>query len=63
MWPKEFIREVLEAMPDTATFAELLDEIRLAVALEESAQDLREGNLIPHAEVKERMRRKFGCKE
>src|SRR5260221_159463 len=52
--PKTLIREIVDGMPDTATLAEIVDEIRLGVALEESMQDIREGNVISNAEMKAR---------
>jgi hypothetical protein len=47
-------------MPDTASFADLIDEIKWAVALEESERDIREERVSSQDEVRERMRRRFG---
>jgi hypothetical protein len=55
--PKALVREVLDRMPENASFQEIVDEIRLLIALEESAQEIRDGKGIPQSEAMERTRR------
>jgi hypothetical protein len=54
--PKTVVREALDRMPENATFAEIVEQIQILAALEQSEREIRDGKLSDHAEVKERAR-------
>jgi predicted transcriptional regulator len=54
---KKQVRDVLDRMPDNMSFSQIVDELAMIAALEESIEDLREGRTLTHAEVMERMNR------
>jgi hypothetical protein len=56
MSPKAFVREIVDGMSEHASLAEILDQIRLEVSLEQAENDIRAGNLISHEELKARSR-------
>jgi len=58
---KKQVRDVLDRMPENMTFAEIVDELAMIAALEESMEDLRQGRTLTHEEVMERMK-KWGSK-
>lgn len=53
---KKQVRDVLDRMPDNMSFAEIVDELAMIAALEESIEDLRQGRTLTHTEVMERMK-------
>ena len=55
--PKAIVREVLDRMPENASLPEIAEEIAILAALEEAEQDIREGRVSSHADVKERARK------
>lgn len=55
--PKTVLREALDRMPDSASYAEIIEELRILAALEESAQEIRDGKGVPQAEAKARTAR------
>ena len=55
--PKTLVREALDRMPENASFEEIMDEIGILAGLERAEQDIREGRVSPHAEVKERAKK------
>ena len=56
MLPKAFVRGIVDGMPDDASLADIVGQIRLEVSLEQAEQDIRDGKLSPHDEVKARAR-------
>jgi predicted transcriptional regulator len=51
MTGKERALEILQTLPDDATWEEVLDAFHLDVALEESIAAVERGDVIPHEEV------------
>jgi predicted transcriptional regulator len=56
--PKKIVRDALDRMPENMTLAQILDELALVAALEESMEDLRQGRTLTHEEVMERMKQR-----
>ena len=54
--PKTIVRSLLNRMAEDASFAEIVEEIRIAAALEEAFEDVREGRVSSHEEFKERLK-------
>lgn len=55
--PKTIVRQVIDRMPENATFREIAEEIAILSALEDAEEDIREGRVSSQEEVKERARR------
>lgn len=55
--PKKIIRDALDRMPENLTLTQILDELALVAALEESMEDLRQGRYTTQEEVMERMKK------
>ena len=55
--PKKIVRDALDRMPENATLPEIVDELAMIAALEESMEDFRQGRFSPQADVMERMKR------
>lgn len=47
--------DLIQRMPDTATTADILDELFFKEQIERGLQDVAEGRTISHAEFKERL--------
>jgi len=56
MSPKAFVRQIVDEMPDDASLADIVDQIRLEVSLEQAEQDIRDGKWSPRDDVKARAR-------
>jgi predicted transcriptional regulator len=52
--PKNVVREVLDRLPENATFREIAEEIAILTALVEGAEDIRAGRVSSHTDVKHR---------
>lgn len=52
---KEMAREVIEHLPDTATFDDLMYEFYVRQKIEAGLQAANEGRTIPHDEAKRRL--------
>ncbi len=52
---KEMAREVIEHLPDTATFDDLMYEFYVRQKIEAGLQAANEGHTIPHDEAKRRL--------
>ena len=52
---KEEALELIRRMPDTATTADILDELYFKEQVERGLQDVLEGRTISHQELKERL--------
>jgi predicted transcriptional regulator len=55
--PKAVVREMLDRLPENATFAEIAEEIAILTALEAAEDDIRAGRVSSDEEVKERARK------
>ena len=49
--------EIIEKMPDTATTADILDELFFKEQVDRGLQDVIEGRTVSHEELKERLAR------
>ncbi len=56
MTGKQRMVEILDTLPDEATWEDVLDAIRLDLALAESIAEAERGEVIPHEEVMQGMR-------
>lgn len=56
MSPKAAAREVIDRLPENATLHEIIEELRILDALEESVREIEEGKGIPQAEAMRRTR-------
>jgi len=61
MTPKQFLIEVLSALPDDASLDDVLEELRLAQALWESLQAGERGEVTPHAVVMARLQERVAA--
>lgn len=55
--PKIVLRDAIDRMPDSASYAQIIEELSILAALEESAQEIRDGKGVPQAEAKARTAR------
>ncbi len=53
---KEEALELIRRLPDTATTADILDELYFKEQVDRGLQDVLEGQTISHQELKERLR-------
>ena len=56
MTGKQRMSEILDTLPDDANWDDVLDAIRLDLALEESIASAERGEVIPHEEVMQSVR-------
>ena len=54
---KAVVREILDRLPENATFPEIAEEIAIQAAFDEAEEDIREGRVYSNAEMKERARK------
>lgn len=54
--PKIAVREVLDGLPENATLHEIIEELQILNALEESDRQFEDGKGIPQAEAMRRTR-------
>lgn len=54
---KSMIRAAMGVLPEDATIAEIAEEAAILQAIEESEEEVRLGQTIPHAEVMERSKK------
>lgn len=52
MTTKEIAVKTIERLPDSATWADIEERVRFIAAIEKGLQDIRNGRIIPHEEVK-----------
>jgi len=53
--PKQAIRAIVDALPDDASYEEILAELALDRLVERGLADARSGRLVPDAAARERM--------
>jgi predicted transcriptional regulator len=54
---KEEVIELIEKMPDDCTVEDILYELYLKQKVDKGLQDIQEGRVVEHEEVKQRMSR------
>ena len=54
---KEEVIELIEKMPDDCTVEDILYELYLKQKVDQGLQDIQEGRIVEHEEVKQRMSR------
>lgn len=52
---KEEVIQLIEKMPDDCTVEDILYELYLKQKVDEGLQDIKEGRVVKHEEVKQRM--------
>ena len=52
MTTKEIAIESLRDLPESASWLDIEERIRFLAALEKGREDIRQGNLVPHEQVK-----------
>jgi predicted transcriptional regulator len=52
---KEKMKEVIDSMPDDASYADIMRELAFDQMVEHGMQDVKENNTISHEEIKERI--------
>jgi hypothetical protein len=60
---KEVVLATLKEMPDTATLAEILDELELQLAVDESIQEIESGHYYTQQEIEDHFLRGFPLPE
>jgi hypothetical protein len=55
MTPKQRTIQVLGTLPEDSSYSELQEEVKILAALEEAECSIREGRVVPHEEVKQRL--------
>lgn len=55
MTTKEFAVKAIQQMPDTTTWEEIEERIRFLAAIEKGRREIRDGKVVPHQEVKDRL--------
>ena len=53
MSTKELALNTIQELPDDASFNEIEERIRFLAAIEKGRGDVRAGNVVPHAEVRD----------
>ena len=56
MTNKQLVMKTVRQMPDEATMEEILERIEILAAIKEGEEDADAGRLIPHEEVKRRVK-------
>ena len=56
MSTKELALETIRNLPDSVSWEEIEKRIQFLAAVERGRQDVREGKVIPHQEVKENLK-------
>ena len=57
MSTKEIALASIQELPDTATWEEIEERVRFLAAIEKGRQDIREGKVVPHEEVRAQLDR------
>ena len=56
MSTKELALETIRKLPDTVSWDEIEERIQFLAAIERGRQEVRDGKVIPHQEVKEHLK-------
>ena len=56
MSTKELALDTIRKLPDNVSWEEIEERIQFLAAVERGRQDIREGKVIPHQEVKENLK-------
>jgi predicted transcriptional regulator len=57
MSTKEIALASIQQLPDTATWEEIEERVRFLATIEKGRQDIREGKVVPHEEVRAQLDR------
>ena len=57
MSTKEIALASIQELPDTATWEEIEERVRFLAAIETGRQDIRDGKVVPHEEVRAQLDR------
>ncbi len=52
---KQMILEAVHRLPDEASFQDIAEEVAFLSAIREGEQDLKQGKVVSHAEIKQRL--------
>jgi predicted transcriptional regulator len=55
MTPKQKALQALGTLPEDSSYEDLQEELKVLAALEEAEDDIREGRVVAHEEVKRRL--------
>jgi len=55
MSSKEMVIDVVRELPDEATLEEILEQVKILAALQQSTEDANAGRVVSHEEVKKRV--------
>jgi predicted transcriptional regulator len=55
MSTKEIALASIQELPDTATWEEIEERVRFLAAIEKGRQDIRQGKIVPHQEVRRQL--------
>ena len=55
MSTKEFALETIREMPDSVTWEDIEERIRFLAAIEKGRKEIKEGKVVPHEQVKDRL--------
>jgi predicted transcriptional regulator len=55
MSTKEIALASIKELPDTATWEEIEERVRFLAAIEKGRQDIRQGKIVPHQEVRRQL--------
>jgi predicted transcriptional regulator len=55
MSTKDLVLDTIKRMPNTATWEDIEERIRFLAAIEKGRKEIREGKVVPHQEVRNRL--------
>ena len=55
MSTKDLVLDTIKRMPNTATWEDIEERIRFLAAIEKGRKEIREGKVIPHQDVRNRL--------
>jgi predicted transcriptional regulator len=57
MTSKEIAIKIIQELPDSVTWADIEERIRFLAGIDKGLADIKSGNIIPHEEVKESLKK------
>ena len=57
MTSKEIAIKIIQDLPDSVTWADIEERIRFLAGIDRGLADIKSGNIIPHEEVKESLKK------
>ena len=55
MSTKDLVLDTIKRMPNTATWEDIEERIRFLAAIEKGRKEIREGKVVPHQDVRNRL--------